>query len=361
MNNPDAKLNEPLKFSPILLEKIWGGDKLFGILNKGDGKKKNIGESWEVSDNDTAQNVINGGTFYNQSFRDIFLKYSREILGVHYDSFIKRFPLLIKFIDAHADLSVQVHPGENNLLGDAKTETWYVVHAPEDGKIIVGISSPKPREEVLEDLKTTRARSVLNSIPVKSGDVLFIPAGTVHAITSGLVIYEVQQNSDTTFRLYDWDRVDEQGNPRELHVDKAAQVIDYTVHDKHKIIPLPIDTGKCKIAFLVACPYFALTKYFEFCGVVDLDLHDHFQVLTCMKGEVKVSFNSIGYSLCLGESMLLPAVCKKVQLEEVEGEAELVASFIPRIEQEIVNPLKRAGYSEVEIQQLGGKAQLKAY
>ncbi len=119
-------LNEPIKFKPVLHSKIWGGDKLFRILNKGDGKRKNIGESWELSDNETEQSVIAGGTFKDQSFRDVFRYYAREILGVQYHASIRRFPLLYKFIDADDDLSVQVHPGENSPLGDAKTETWYV-------------------------------------------------------------------------------------------------------------------------------------------------------------------------------------------------------------------------------------------
>jgi mannose-6-phosphate isomerase len=352
-------LDVPLKFQPILHGKIWGGEKIYRLLAKGDGKNKHIGESWELSDNDTEQSVVAEIPFQNQSFRKVFQNYAEEILGIHYNAEVQRFPLLYKFIDASDDLSVQVHPGENSPLGDSKTEAWYVVDAQPEAEIIVGIASSQPESEILEELKTSRARSVLNRIPVETGDVLFIPAGTVHAITKGLLIYEVQQNSDTTFRLYDWDRVDEQGNSRDLHTDQAAQVIDYTVHDKHKISPLSVETEESKLTYLVACRYFCLLKYSDIRKSLKLDLNNHFRVLTCLKGAITITSGEKDYSLKLGETMLIPAACREISIEDAGGGSEILASFIPLIEKEVIEPLSKAGFPKESIELLGGKDKLK--
>jgi mannose-6-phosphate isomerase len=352
------KFNQPIKFQPLLLDKIWGGAKLYNLLNKGEATNSSIGESWEVSDNDTAQSLVEGGPFHGQSFRNLFQSNKEAILGRHVTVNFPRFPLLYKFIDATDDLSVQVHPGEGSPLGDSKTETWVVVDAEKDSKIIVGISSHKDSRDILEDLKTTRARSVLNQIPVKAGDVLFIPAGTVHAITKGLVIYEVQQNSDTTFRLYDWDRQDNNGNPRQLHINEAAQVIDYTVHDNHKIQPLTIHSDQCEISYLVACKHFLLQTYTCFEAPIMLPDRGSFTVLTCMNGNFSLRNKDSDVSVNHGESVLIPAVCQELCLEASSYDTSIIASFIPDINKDIIMPLKQAGYSGEDINKLGGRTGL---
>ena len=210
-----AVVREPLKFKPILQAKLWGGDGLYRVLGKGEPYETDLGESWELSDRDDNASVIASGTFSAANLRDLFSVHARDILGGQYSPSMARFPLLYKFIYAKENLSVQVHPGDGSPLGDAKTECWYILDAPPGGELILGIAGDGDRERTLAALRTSACREVLNRVPVRAGDLFFIPAGTVHAITAGLLLYEVQQNSDTTFRLYDWDRVDAAGKPRD--------------------------------------------------------------------------------------------------------------------------------------------------
>ncbi|MBF0432031.1 MAG: class I mannose-6-phosphate isomerase [Fibrobacteria bacterium] len=349
---------EPYKLEPVLLQKIWGGKNLFDLLHKGNGKDGDIGESWELSDNDTAQNKIAEGCFAGQSFRDVYQKYSGEILGRYIHTYLKqiprRFPLLYKFIDANTNLSVQVHPGERSGLGTPKSEAWYVVDAPAEAKIIVGIASQDKPEKILTTLKTSDAPKVLNHIPVSTGDTLIIPAGTVHAITSGLVIYEIQQNSDTTFRLYDWDRVDAHGKSRTLHFEEAARCIDYTIHKNHKVESLRLPAENCDISVLVACSYFSLFKYENIKNTVPIHLNGKFKVVTCLKKDFTIVYQNRPYRLHTGETILIPAGCNYVELEDNAGGAIALMSTIPDMQEEIITPLKKAGYTMPEINQLGG-------
>lgn len=349
-------LREPLKFAPILQEKIWGGDGLYRILKKGCRDDKGIGESWELSDNDTAQNLIYGGSFDGQSFRGVFLQHKAEILGRHAGSDVTRFPLLYKFIYASDKLSVQVHPGEGSPLGDAKTETWYIVDAPRDARIIVGLApnqKGRSREEILATLKSSDCRDALNHIPVAKGDVLFIPAGAVHAITEGLLLYEVQQNSDCTFRLYDWDRKDAKGNSRDLHLEEASQVMDLEIHDRHKIPPLTLPGRDAEVTYLVASPYFLLQKIAGISGRWHLRGSDRFHVLTCLSGQGTLNWNDGRMETALGETVLLPASMDEIRLD-APGEAEFLLSFIPDLEQDLRRPLLAAGHDEKEIAALQG-------
>ena len=235
-----AAVREPLKLKPILQSRIWGGEGLYRLLGKGFPGPKDVGESWELSDREGNANIVLGGTFAGRDLRELFSLHARDILGTQYSPSHARFPLLHKFIYARENLSVQVHPGENSPLGEAKSECWYIMDAPEDASLIVGLSKDGPKEAILAALESRDCHAVLNRVPARPGDLFYIPAGTVHAITAGLLLYEVQQNSDTTFRLYDWDRVDPSGKPRPLHLAESAQVIDFRRHDRHRIRPLAL-------------------------------------------------------------------------------------------------------------------------
>ena len=276
-----TEVREPLKFKPILQAKIWGGDGLYRVLRKGTDSDKDMGEAWELSDREGESTLVAIGSFAGQSFKDLFARHARDILGQQYLPSRANFPLLYKFIYAREPLSVQVHPGEGSSLGEAKTECWYILEAPPGSELILGVAGDGDREKILSALATSECMSVLNRVPVKVGDLFFIPAGTVHAITAGLLLYEVQQNSDTTFRLYDWDRVDAKGKPRPLHIQESAQVLDLRRHDKHRISPLLLSYASHDEQVLVACPFFAIIKFSRCTDFVPVTTTPRFRVLTC--------------------------------------------------------------------------------
>jgi mannose-6-phosphate isomerase len=359
------ELQEPLRFKPDLHEKIWGGTRLYELLQKGDGTQTKLGETWELSHQDQGNSVVVGGHFGGQELGKLLEQYPHDIYGTSIQG-NKSFPLLYKFIHASTALSVQVHPGEGQG-GDPKTETWYVVEAPKDAAIIVGLSSQENPEEVCSKLTTSEAPDVLNHIPVQAGDVFFIPAGTVHAITAGLVVYEVQQNSDTTYRLYDWDRVDANGKGRELHIEEASKVIDYRVHNKHKISPLTVETPAAKVHYLVACAYFILKKHELKTSITEgsaqhvLEDTGSFKVLSAIEGSFVLSYGGFKMSFAAGDTLLLPASLWKPTTRKGPSvtvscvqEGFFIESFVPNLERDVVNPLQKEGYSIEEIRELGG-------
>jgi mannose-6-phosphate isomerase len=354
-----AVVREPLKFKPILQSKIWGGDGLYRVLGKGTADLADLGESWELSDRDDNASVIAGGTFAGANLREIFSVHARDILGSQYSPTLSRFPLLYKFIYAKENLSVQVHPGEGSPLGDAKTECWYILEAPPGAELILGIAGDGDRTRTLSALRTSACREVLNRVPARAGDLFFIPAGTVHAITAGLLLYEVQQNSDTTFRLYDWDRTDSAGKPRALHIAEAEQVIDLRRHGKHRIPPLRIKRAAHEEEFRVACAYFALARWSRLQGTVPLDHRGRFRALTCVEGAFELGWDGGVLPLAKGDTVLVPAACANPKLRETRPGAELLVSWIPVIGEEIYTPLRAAGYSDEEIRELGGLEGLK--
>jgi mannose-6-phosphate isomerase len=350
-----AAVREPLKFKPILQSRIWGGDGLQRVLGKGDPAMADLGESWELSDREGASTVVVSGGFAGRDLRDLFSSHARDILGEQYSPSLSAFPLLYKFIFAREHLSVQVHPGENSPLGEAKTECWYVLDAPEDATLIVGLTGGDGRESTLAALASKDCRKVLNKIPVKAGDTFFIQAGTVHAITAGLLLYEVQQNSDTTFRLYDWDRVDASGKGRALHLKESAQVIDFRRHDKHRIKPLAVALPTHREDYLTACRHFALVKFSQCRDDVHLPNRDRFRVITCVAGGgFELQWNGGAAGLGLGETALLPAACRDLRLRESGPGSQAVVSFIPDLAEEIIKPLRAAGHSDAAIRDLGG-------
>ncbi len=348
-------MREPLKFKAILQSRIWGGDGLHRVLGKGNALDKDVGESWELSDRDDNASVTVGGSFAGANLREIFSIHARDILGSQYSPTLARFPLLFKFIFARENLSVQVHPGEGSQLGESKTECWYILDAPKDAELILGISGEGSREQVLAALRTKACQSVLNRVPAKAGDMFFIPAGTVHAITAGLLLYEVQQNSDTTFRLYDWDRVDAAGKSRQLHLSESDQVIDLRRHGKHRIPPLAIKRANHVEEFRVACRHFAVVKLSSCRGAVPLANRGRFRVVTCVQGAFEIGWES-GQSMAigLGETVLVPAACVNPRLRETAADAELLMSYLPVPGEDIIAPLTAAGYDDVEIRGLGG-------
>ena len=229
----------PLKFQPILKEKIWGGQKLNKVLNKSS-LAKNVGESWEISDVEGDTSIVINGNLKGNSLKQLLEDYKDELIGTkNHKIFGNKFPLLIKFIDAKQDLSIQLHPNDelaakrHNSFG--KTEMWYVMQADDDANLIVGFNQEVTPETYLKHLENKTLTEILNFDTVKTGDTYFIEVGRVHAIGAGVLLAEIQQTSDITYRVYDWDRVDDQGNERELHNDLAIDAIDFEMENDFRV------------------------------------------------------------------------------------------------------------------------------
>ncbi|GGH02974.1 mannose-6-phosphate isomerase [Polaribacter pacificus] len=310
------KINQFLKFTPILKEKIWGGEKLKTQL----GKKltaSNVGESWEISTVEDAVSIVENGALAGESLNNLIGLYKEELLGKSvYATFGTQFPLLIKFIDAKEALSIQVHP--NDLLAKerhqsfGKTEMWYVVQADADANLIVGFKEDESPSSYLKHLEEHRLTEILNIDKVVKGDVYFIPTGRVHAIGAGVLLAEIQQTSDITYRIYDWDRKDSEGNSRELHLNAALDAIDYSSQESYKTDYLKEENTATKV---ISCPYFT-TNFLPISQRLELDHSDldSFVIYMCVAGKVRLAYQDCEATLQMGETILVPACIKTLSL-----------------------------------------------
>jgi mannose-6-phosphate isomerase len=315
----------PLKFIPILKERIWGGEKLKTVLNKP--ITSNItGESWELSTVEGDVSVIANGEYKGKSLMELIDDNPNEILGTEvYERFGKQFPLLFKYLDAREDLSIQVHPNDelakkrHNSFG--KTEMWYVMQAEENAKVTIGFKEKSSAKTYVENLENKTLFSILDDIKVKVGDVFFLETGTVHAIGAGIVVAEIQQTSDITYRLYDFDRVDAEGNKRELHIDWALDAINYEKVDTHK----KYDKKHNQSNTIVDCPYFT-TNFLPLDGKIQVDkTGETFTVYMCVDGTFEIEFDGAKYSYKKGDTVLIPAALKRFTLN---GKASILEIYI---------------------------------
>lgn len=307
----------PLKFAPILKDKIWGGTKLQKLFGK-DARTDKLGESWELSGYEGDESVVTNGFLAGNNLTELIEIYMGELVGEKiYDHYGLAFPLLFKLIDANDNLSIQVHPGDeiaaerHNSFG--KTEMWYVLDADPDGKLIIGFSEDCDKETYLKSLEAGSIEGLLQEVPVKKGDVFFIPAGLVHAIGKGVVVAEIQQSSDLTYRIYDFKRVDDQGRERELHTDQALDVIDFNAsrNPKTNYVPqLNVPTP------LVACEYFT-TNLIQFDRELIRNYRepDSFEVYMCLDGCFDIRCNGEYTRVEKGDTILIPAVIDEVILK----------------------------------------------
>ena len=305
----------PLKFRPILKDKIWGGTKLKTILQK-ESSLPNIGESWEISDVEGDTSIVSNGNLENQSLKQLLQLYKDELIGKkNYEKFGDKFPLLIKFIDAKQDLSIQLHPNDalakvrHNSFG--KTEMWYVMQADEDSNLIVDFNQKMTPELYLEHLEQKTLPQILNFDKVKAGDTYFIEVGRVHAIGAGVMLAEIQQTSDITYRIYDWDRTDDFGNERELHTDLAIDAIGFDMPNNFRVkySKKPNQSNE-----MVSCPYFT-TNYLK----VDQEIqkentHDSFVIYICVEGEAQIKTETYSEVIKKGETLLVPAAISSYQI-----------------------------------------------
>jgi mannose-6-phosphate isomerase len=307
----------PLKFTPILKDKIWGGSKLKTVLNKDFSPLPNAGESWEISGVEGDISVVSNGFLAGNDLEELIEIYMGDLVGDQvYENFGVEFPLLIKFIDANDVLSIQVHPDDelskerHNAYG--KTEMWYVIEADKGSELIVGFNQNISKEEYLAKLEEGKLEEILNNAPVKEGSCFFIPAGRVHAIGKGILLAEIQQTSDVTYRMYDFNRTDDAGNPRELHTELAVDAIDYSYEKKYETT---YQTEINKTSELVRCPYFT-TNILEFDQSVEKDYVelDSFVIYMCLEGDMDITYGEDSLTIAKGESVLIPAIINNLTL-----------------------------------------------
>jgi mannose-6-phosphate isomerase len=321
----------PLKFEPILKDKVWGGNSLASLYNKKAGNLPNIGESWEVSAVHGNLSVVSNGYLAGNNIEELIEVYMGDITGDSiYEKFGNEFPLLIKFIEAREDLSVQVHPGDSmakekhNAYG--KTEMWYILESEEYAKIYTGFKEGVTKEMYEESLKKGNLTDLINVEKAENGDTFFTPAGRIHAIGSGTVLVEIQQTSDITYRISDWDRKSSDKVKRELHLDLALDAINFSDTGKGRKIR---KEAKLNIAEnLVNCEYFN-TNLLHFNKKITREYYfnDSFVLYICIEGEFMINWDGTAEKVMRGETVLLPAMIREVVLEPA-GESRLLEVYI---------------------------------
>ena len=320
----------PLKFQPVYSYRIWGGEKLKTVLNKNYDEEL-IGESWEISDVEDNETQVSEGALKGKTLRELTDLYQSDFVGSKvYQQFGNEFPLLIKFIDAKTPLSIQVHPSNelakerHNSFG--KNEMWYIMQADEDAELIIGFKKKVEKEEYINHLEESTLTEILNVEKVKVGDTFYIPTGRVHAIGGGVLLAEIQQTSNITYRIYDYNRVDAKtGETRELHTALAVDAIDYDFYDTYKT---DYKAELNQSSKLVHSPYFK-TNIVEIEGDMNMDYSnlDSFVIYMCVDGGLKLEYQNKAYTLNKGESILIPAAIDKVKLTAKKKSRILEASL----------------------------------
>lgn len=307
----------PFKFEPILKERLWGGEKLKTVLGKPI-ENDITGESWELSTVKGNVSTIANGSLKGVSLQALIDSNGEEVLGKSVvERFGTDFPILIKFIDAKQDLSIQLHP-DDKLAKErhgsfGKTEMWYVMDTDPKAELIVGFNRDVTKEEYSESLKKDTLLSLLNYEQVKEGDVFFIETGKIHAIGAGVMLAEIQQTSDVTYRVFDFNRKDKEGNLRELHTELALDAIDYKRKDDFKVeYSKEINT----VNSMVDCPYFK-TKFIQLTGDLEIDTtqRDSFTIFMCVGGKALIKTEAGEVSIKKGETVLLPAIIRSILLQ----------------------------------------------
>src|SRR5215216_2243384 len=312
------EVTAPLTFQPIFVERIWGGRRLESEFHKNLPPRKPIGESWEIVDRCEAQSVVASGPLCGRTLHELWTQHRKEIFGDLADT--PRFPLLIKILDAQEKLSLQVHPPENvasKLGGEAKSEFWYVAAPNADAEVFVGFRKPTARDMFEDKLRDGTVIDYIHNITVRAGDAIFLPAGRVHAIGAGNLLIEIQQNSDTTYRVFDWNRVDPTtGKQRELHIQQAIQCIDF-----EDVQPKLIQSQG---ELLISHSLFEIRKW-NLDEVREATSLGQFAIVCCLTGNLSCA----GATLAPGEFFLIPAHLKERQLKPLTPDTSLLRITIP--------------------------------
>jgi len=326
----------PLKFIPILKERVWGGNRLSGEYGKKAGKKGKIGESWELSGVQGDISEVANGFLAGNSLEEIIEVYMGDLVGEKiYDKFGREFPLLIKLIDANEDLSIQVHPPDDIARerhhAYGKTEMWYILEADDKAKIYTGFNQEMTKERYVKSLEGGDIAQILNIEKPQPGDVFFIPAGRIHAIGKGVMLTEIQQTSDITYRIWDWKRNGLDGKPRELHTELAVDAIDYNTYESYKTRVDPELNGTVNI---IDCKYFT-TNIIELDQTIikDYSLIDSFVIYICIQGNAKLEWDDKSINLEKGETVLIPALMETIRIQPVPS-ARILEVYIRKIIEE---------------------------
>lgn len=318
----------PLKFKARFMERIWGGSALQSSLGKKLPEGMKIGESWEISGVEGNISVVANGKLKGNDLQELIEVYMGDLVGEKvYQKFGLEFPLLIKLLDAQDVLSIQVHPDDelakerHNSYG--KTEMWYVIACEPDAELYIGFNGKVTREQYLDAVEKGNLPTLLNRVKVKPGDTFFIPAGVIHAIGKGNLIAEIQQTSDITYRVDDWGRVDDKGNPRQLHTELAVDAIDFDTTQKLDVTTVSVANQCIQLA---SCPYFT-TNIVEIDGQMERNYAalDSFVIYTILSGSIEIAYDGGTEKVTTGESILIPAEQEMITLS---GTAKLLEVYI---------------------------------
>lgn len=319
---------QPIKFNPLLVQTLWGGEKIipFKHLNS---DLTQVGESWEISGVKGNETVVSEGEFKGKKLNELVDELKGKLVGeANYKRFGNDFPLLIKFIDARQELSIQVHPTDElaqkrgKLRG--KTEMWYIMDSDKNAKLRAGMKEKITPEQYKQMVENDTITEAIAEYKVKEGDCFFLPAGRIHSIGTGCFLAEIQQTSDVTYRIYDFKRKDKDGNYRELHTEEAAECIDYNVEPSYRTEYTPV---KNEGVALVECPYFT-TAVYDLNEPMTLDYSelDSFVILIGLKGSGEITDNEGNTTtLCEGETILIPATTSEVK---VTGNIKFLETYV---------------------------------
>ena len=320
----------PLKFKAVFKEKIWGGNRIRETFNLDYSPLPNCGEAWLISGVEGEQTVVSNGFLEGNELNELVEVYMTDLVGEKlYFQYKDKFPILIKLIDANDWLSVQVHPDDKLALKKhnttGKTEMWYINKAEQNAQIICGFNREMDKAQFGNYLEKGRIKEIINLVQVKEDDVLYIPAGRVHALGPGILLTEIQQTSDITYRIYDWDRFDAKDNPRDLHIADAAEAIDFTMHYDYKT---PFRRQPNKTVPLATSPYFTtnllqINKKFE----RDYNIIDSFVIYVGQKGKVTIEYEKGTETFAPGEAVLIPSSITNLSLIP-ENEADILEIYI---------------------------------
>ncbi len=316
-----------IKFEPLLKQTLWGGSKIIPFKHL-DAQLENVGESWEISGVSGNETIVANGQYKGMSLNQLVRELKGSLVGEeNYQRFGDEFPLLIKFIDACQDLSIQVHPTDEiaHRQGKSrgKTEMWYTLESAPGAQLYNGLKQQITPEQYKEMVADDTITDALARYEVKEGDVFFIPAGRIHAIGAGCFVAEIQQTSDVTYRIYDFKRKDKNGNYRELHTQLASESIDYTVLDNYRTDYEPVKNEGTQV---VTCPYFTTAVYdLDEPMTLDYSELDSFVILIAVKGGGQLNSEGEGMSFQMGDTVLLPATTKEVK---VEGTVKFLETYV---------------------------------
>ena len=350
----------PLLLSRIFLMKVWGSNSIRWAMKREIDDLPRIGELWETYDGDNGS-VITNGKYRLRSLSEMVQEFQQALLGDRLKEYVNRpFPLLIKYLFPSQALSVQVHPDDEYAMkhenSNGKEEMWVVLEAKPESFIIVGWKEGLTKQDITASIADRKFNDIMNVVHPEPGQVFYIPPGSIHALGPGLTILEIQQNSDITYRIYDWDRPDESGKFRDLHIEKALQVLDFTHTPQYHISPLVVNHGGGDCRFLCACSHFAACMW-DIRAKIEMESdRGAFWIFNVISGSGKIVR---GYSwddqpLEQGDTVVIPAHMGPFTVEPSDFSMRIVKSWLPDLFNDIISPLRQAGFCDSDIIGLGG-------